>query len=87
MRAGRLSVFGGIPGAQMRLVVWNAGMAVHRKLKFVLNEMHPDFLVLSECAREDVLTKQIPGGGSWNCTKWVGSNKHKGLAVQTFGGY
>jgi hypothetical protein len=37
----------------MRLVVWNANMAVHRKLDTVLEQLKPDVLVLWECADEN----------------------------------
>ncbi|MET0964824.1 MAG: hypothetical protein ABWZ02_00420 [Nakamurella sp.] len=79
-------MFDTIWGHSLRMVVWNAGMAVHRKLQILVDELHPDVLVLSECANEEMLTKQIPSR-LWNHMKWVGSYKHKGLAVLTFGEY
>ena len=47
--------------ARMRLVVWNANMAVHRKLDTVLQRLHPDVLVLCECADEATLSGKYPG--------------------------
>ena len=45
----------------MRLVVWNANMAVHRKLDTVLQRLWPDVLMLSECAAEATLAAKYLG--------------------------
>ena len=77
----------------MRLVVWNANMAVHRKLDTVLEQLKPDVLVLSECAAESTLKAKYPGTAPWTSMAWAGKipeppkNPDKGLAVMTFGNY
>jgi hypothetical protein len=77
----------------MRLVVWNANMAVHRKLDTVLERLNPDVLVLSECAAESTLAAKYPGQAPWTSMAWAGKvpdppkNPDKGLAVMTFGDY
>ena len=77
----------------MRLVVWNANMAVHRKLDTVLQQLHPDVLVLSECAAESTLAGKYPRPVPWSSMAWAGKvpeppkNPDKGLAVMTFGAY
>jgi hypothetical protein len=77
----------------MRLVVWNANMAVHRKLDTVLQRLQPDVLVLSECAAESTLAAKYPGPAPWTSMSWTGKvpeppkNPDKGLAVMTFGNY
>jgi hypothetical protein len=77
----------------MRLVVWNANMAVHRKLDTVLERLHPDVLVLSECAAESTLAGKYAGPTPWTSMAWAGKipdppkNPDKGLAVMTFGDY
>ncbi len=77
----------------MRLVVWNANMAVHRKLDTVLQRLQPDVLVLSECAAEATLAAKYPGPVPWTSMAWVGKvpeppkKPDKGLAVMTFGEY
>ena len=77
----------------MRLVVWNANMAVHRKLDTVLERLQPDVLVLCECADEATLSGKYPGAAPWTSMAWAGKvpnppkNPDKGLAVMTFGDY
>lgn len=77
----------------MRLVVWNANMAVHRKLDTVLQRLHPDVLVLCECADEATLSGKYPGNPPWTSMAWAGKvpdppkKPDKGLAVMTFGDY
>lgn len=77
----------------MRLVVWNANMAVHRKLDTVLQRLHPDVLVLCECADEATLSGKYPGNPQWTSMAWAGKvpdppkKPDKGLAVMTFGDY
>lgn len=68
----------------MRLVVWNANMAVHRKLD-ALAALRPDIAVIPECADPTVLASKasttIPP------MIWIGNNPNKGLGVFAFGGY
>ena len=77
----------------MRLVVWNANMAAHRKLATVLQRLHPDVLVLCECADEATLSGRHPGNPPWTSMAWAGKvpdpprKPDKGLAVMTFGDY
>ena len=71
----------------MRLVVWNANMAMHRKLATMVEELQPDVAVIAECADRDVLTGKLPAAAPWTSMAWAGSNPDKGLAVLTFGGY
>lgn len=71
----------------MRLVVWNANMAVHLKLPKLIDDLRPDVVVLSECANDEVLSGKFPKPPPWTSMEWVGSNPNKGLAVFTFGRY
>lgn len=74
-------------------MVWNANMAVHRKLDVVLARLDPDVLVLCECADEATLSGKYPGPVPWTSMAWAGKvpappkNPDKGLAVMTFGNY
>jgi exodeoxyribonuclease-3 len=63
----------------VRIVAWNANMAVRRKLP-ELRSLAPDVAVLSECEQRVA----VPEGASF---AWVGRNPHKGLGVLAFGPY
>ncbi|MBU3750664.1 MAG: hypothetical protein FGM52_09460 [Mycobacterium sp.] len=75
----------------MRLVVWNASMAVHRKLDTVLQRLQPDVLVLAEYAAKTTLASKYPGAVPWTSMAGAGKipeppkNPDKGRAVMTFG--
>ena len=74
----------------MRLVAWNCNMAIHRKLDPLL-DLNPDIAVLSECARPEIVREKCAAWGDYFQTDaevvWIGSNKHKGVAVLAFNGY
>ena len=65
-------------------------MAMHRKLDALL-ALRPDIVVLSECARPEIVREKCAEWGDHFATDseivWIGSNKHKGVAVLAFNGY
>src|SRR4051812_7895168 len=71
----------------LRVVVWNANMAVHRKLDLLVESLRPDIAIIPECATEDVLRRKggllLPDFSM----AWVGTNPNKGLGVFGFGEY
>ena len=70
--------------APLRIVVWNANMAVHRKLD-ALASLRPDVAIIPECANSPILTAKSKQG-PLNMA-WVGRNPNKSLAVMAFGDY
>ena len=56
----------------MHLVVWNANMAAHRKLPTLIDRLHPDVLVLCECADQSTLADKYPGDAPWTSMEWAG---------------
>lgn len=67
-----------------RLVSWNCAQAAHQKLDALMS-LKPDVAILPECAMPEVLhSKCSPQCESF---EWVGRNRHKGLAVLSFGQY
>jgi hypothetical protein len=72
----------------MRLVVWNANMALHRKLSLLIDQLRPDVAVISECANDEVLTRRLHGQRAlWTSMLWAGRNPNKGVGVFAFGDY
>jgi len=69
----------------LRIVVWNANMALHRKLD-ALQALAPDIAVIPECAKPEVLSKRTGAGGVPEMV-WVGANPNKGLGVFAFHPY
>lgn len=67
-----------------RIVSWNCAQAAHQKLDALMS-LKPDVAILPECAMPDVLRSKC----SLQCEsfEWVGRNRHKGLAVLSFGDY
>ena len=63
----------------MRIVVWNAYMSFGGRKQTALAELGPDIAVIPECGS----LVDVPAG----CSAWVGSNRHKGLAVLSYGDY
>lgn len=61
----------------MRIVSWNCNMGFAKKREAVM-ALQPDILVLQECSAQDIATTDAP------FKHWVGSNKHKGIAVIGF---
>lgn len=67
-------------------------MAMHRKLG-ALVALKPDIAVLSECARPEIVRSKCAewadyfDSDSGNKIVWIGSNKHKGVAVLAFNQY
>ena len=57
----------------------------------MLQQLHPDVLVLSECAAESALAGKYPGPVPWSSMASAGKvpeppkNPDKGLAVEAFG--
>jgi exodeoxyribonuclease-3 len=70
----------------MRLVAWNCGMALHRKMDALL-QLEPDVAVVCECAEPGRLRAHGTLDGYPGELLWVGNNPHKGLAVLAFNGY
>src|SRR4051812_48213831 len=68
----------------LRIVTWNAAMAVHRKLG-ALAELRPDIAIIPECANASTIAAKA--GPLVNSMAWVGTNPHKGLGVFGFGDY
>jgi exodeoxyribonuclease-3 len=71
----------------MRLAVWNANMAVHRKLDVLVDRYRPDVVVVPECANLDLLTAKYPGTPTWSSACWMGAKPTKGLGVFAFGDF
>src|SRR4051794_29207650 len=71
----------------MRIVAWNANMAVHRKLPELVERLQPDVAVVAECAMEDVLRAKCGLLMPPCSVAWLGSLQHKGLGAFAFGDY
>ena len=69
----------------MRIVIWNCNMAFQRKYEHLL-ALRPDIAVIPECANIELITEKAPGFIPTSSI-WIGANKHKGLAVFTFGAF
>ena len=69
----------------MRIVTWNCNGAFGKKSHLV-NALHPDLAIVSECTRADVdqaaLFPDAPTSADW-----IGNNSSKGLAVFAYGAY
>jgi len=67
----------------MRIITWNCNMAFRKKADMIL-AYKPDILIVPECECPDKLifslNTQIPTD-----TLWFGTNRHKGLAVFSYG--
>ena len=65
-------------------------MAFRRKLEPLLS-LGPDVAVISECAQPDIVREKLKGKAHLlppaTDIVWIGSNKHKGLAILAFNGY
>ena len=61
-------------------------MALHRKLE-ALHSLAPDVAVLSECACPDIVAERAGLASLGADSVWVGTNRHKGLAVLGFNRY
>ncbi len=61
-------------------------MALHRKLE-ALHSLAPDIAVLSECACPDIVAERAGLASLGADSVWVGTNRHKGLAVLGFNRY
>jgi len=70
----------------VRLVAWNCNMALHRKLD-ALRALDPDVAVISECADPEQLQARGVDLDGVSGPVWIGTNRHKGLAVFGFNGY
>ena len=64
----------------MRIVSWNCNMGFEKKRDVVMS-LHPDIVVLQECSAKDIANTDAP------FKHWVGSNKHKGMAIIGFANY
>ena len=60
-------------------------MRLHEKLAGV-QRLHPDVLVVPECACPEVLFRRVPDLGARDVA-WVGQHASKGLAVLSFGAW
>jgi exodeoxyribonuclease-3 len=63
----------------MKIVTWNANMAVRRKFT-ALRALDPDIAIVPECEREIPLNEGVSFA-------WIGRINHKGLGVFGFGDY
>ena len=65
-------------------------MAFRRKLEPLLS-LQPDIAVISECAQPEIVREKIKDKADLLPPAadivWIGSNKHKGLAILAFNGY
>ena len=61
----------------MRIVSWNCNMGFEKKRDAVMS-LQPDIVVLQECSAKDIASTNAP------FKHWVGSNKHKGMAIIGF---
>jgi exodeoxyribonuclease-3 len=68
----------------LRIVVWNANMALDRKLD-ALADLHPDLAIIPECANVEILTRKVPQ--HLFQMVWIGRQPNKGLGIIAFGGY
>ncbi len=64
----------------MRIVSWNCNMGFEKKRDVVMS-LRPDIVVLQECSAKDIANTDAP------FKHWVGSNKHKGMAIIGFANY
>ena len=64
----------------MRIVSWNCNMGFEKKRDVVMS-LQPDIVVLQECSAKDIANTDAP------FKHWVGSNKHKGMAIIGFANY
>lgn len=74
-------------GNTLRLVTWNANMALHRKLPELVERLAPDVAIVSECANEEILRRKGGSALPEYTMDWVGRLKDKGLAVFGFGDF
>jgi exodeoxyribonuclease-3 len=68
----------------LRIVAWNANMAVHRKLDALLS-LRPDVAIVPECANPATLTAKT--SQPITSMVWIGEKPNKGLGVLAFGDY
>lgn len=64
----------------MRIISWNCNMGFEKKRDMVMS-LQPDIVVLQECSAKDIANTDAP------FKHWVGSNKHKGMAIIGFANY
>ncbi|MBI3707731.1 MAG: hypothetical protein HY246_08640 [Proteobacteria bacterium] len=70
----------------MRIVAWNCGMALDRKIDVLLG-LAPDIAIVCECAEPGRFRARRKSAWTECEPVWIGRNPHKGLAVFTFNGY
>lgn len=63
----------------MRIVVWNVARRGFAGKQSLLRRLEPDIAVISECESEI--------GAPPGCWAWVGSDRHQGLGVASYGDY
>jgi exodeoxyribonuclease-3 len=68
----------------MRILVWNANMAVHKKWELI-TRLKPDLAILPECAAPDVIAAKS-SHFTFTDALWQERSRHKGLGVFSFGG-
>jgi len=61
----------------MRIVSWNCNMGFEKKRDALLS-LKPDIVVLQECSAQAIEQTDAP------FKHWIGSNKHKGMAILGF---
>ncbi|MEO6330340.1 MAG: hypothetical protein ABIO55_15505 [Ginsengibacter sp.] len=69
----------------MKIITWNCNMAFRKKASFILT-LKPDILIIIECEHADKLlfAADLPKPKDY---LWFGKNKHKGLAIFSYGDY
>jgi exodeoxyribonuclease-3 len=67
----------------MKIITWNCNMAFRKKAGIILAHQ-PDILIVQECECPDklIFNDNIPKPTN---TLWFGTNKHKGLAIFSYG--
>jgi hypothetical protein len=73
------------PAVLLRIVVWNAAMALHKKVA-ALAALRPTIAILPECAAPAILRTKAPTLMHTQCV-WEGRLRDKGLGVFAFGDY
>lgn len=63
----------------LRIITWNCAMALRNKWEQLIS-LTPDVAVIQECETEDRWRKKV-----YTSAVWCGNNRHKGLAIVTFG--
>jgi hypothetical protein len=69
----------------LKLAVWNCAQGFHTKFR-AITQLTPDIAIVPECAHPDVLRSKAASFKP-TASVWEGWNRHKGLAVFSFGAW